>query len=161
MATPSIVNIGGEIGYKLTKTVNGFAQIVQGADRFSQSIFYTTTVTNKVVGFQATIAASGSTTIDLTSTTDLIGDAAVLTKAIGFGVTTSGANIKVTGGGTNGLSTWFIQASGELHIKDGGFAIIGWPETLPATVDATHKILTFTNTGAAAATVTFLILGGT
>jgi hypothetical protein len=155
-----VATLSGTLTWMLSKANPGFSDTKQSGSA-SQTITYPVATINQMVAKVLTIAASGTATIDLSSNIDLVGDAVAMTKAVALYIASTGSNIKVTGHGTNGLSTWFLQASGELHVRTGGFAIVGWPSTLPATVDATHKILTITNLSATTATtVTYAILGG-
>jgi len=153
-------SISGTVNWMLSKANTGFSDTKQNSAA-TQAITYPVATINQMVAKVVTIAASGTATIDLSSNIDLVGNAVAMTKAVAFYIASSATEIKVTGHGTNGLSTWFIQATGELHVKSGGFALVGWPSATPATVDATHKILTITNLSATTATtVTYAVLGG-
>ena len=160
MAT-TVESITGQIQWLLSKPNNGFAATKQGADQVDIDIDYDVSVIGKMIAKSYTLAASATQLVNLyTGNTDLLGDAVVMTKAAAFMVRPIGSNIKVFGTGTNGLTSWFIQNSGELAIKDGGFALIGWPASSAATVDATHTTISVTNTGSTSVVVTVIVFGG-
>jgi hypothetical protein len=143
----------------LTRINPGFKTAKQGPDYLSSNLAYDPADVTKLVGSKYVITGSGVQTVDLSNQIDLLNTAVSYGKICGFILTVSGNDIKITGHGTNGLSTWFLRNSGEFWIADGGFAAIGWTFPKAATVDSTHKILTFTNSSGAVATVTLALFG--
>lgn len=143
----------------LSKLNPGFKTAKQGPDYLSANLAYDPADVTKLVGSKYVIAGSGIQSIDLSSQVDLLNTAVSYGKACGLILTAMGNDVKMTGHGTNGLSTWFLRNSGELWITDGGFAAIGWTFAKAATVDSTHKILTLTNSSGASATVTLALFG--
>lgn len=107
-----------------------------------------TTWTQVYVG-SLSIAAAATTTIDLTSFTNLVQEAVVFAHVKSIYVQPSGAAIKYGPGASNGLVWFFDDATATITVQDGGFS--GFSDvaaTTPANstvVDSSHKTLKFVN----------------
>lgn len=150
----------GTLQWIFSKSNTGFAATKQGADQLIGSITYDSTTINKGYGKTQTIAVGANQDFDLTALTDFVGDGVNMTKAVAFMITATGGACKVKAGATNGLSGWFVQDSGSLYIPAGGFAVIGWPAAVGATVSGSAKVINIAQSGATAVTVSVVFIGG-
>lgn len=146
------------VSWNLSKTLTGLTPATQvGGFAFSLANLNLATW-NAVYVAVPTIAASSSTTIDLTSVADLLGTSLVFTKVKAIQVQPTGANITVAPAASNGL-VWM----GTITVKNGG--LFCWSESISDTgtvVDSTHKSLTFTNLSASVSVaVSIYLLGST
>ncbi len=150
--------------FTFTVPVTNWADLTQGDNQVTFALpDLDTSVWDDAYAAVLTIAASGSTTIDLKSFTNLAGESVAFTKALAivFKVAGTSGVLKLTPGASNGL-VWFAGATDGLVVKAGeSFTLAGDPTGSGITVDATHKTLTFANTGATPITVTVVIVGST
>ena len=150
----------GAIQWIFSKANTGFSATKQGADQLIGTVTYDSATINKGYGVTQTISVGSSQNFDLTALTDFVGDSVNMTKAVAFMITATGGACKVKAGATNGLSSWFVQDSGSLYIPAGGFALIGWPAAVGATVSGSAKVINIAQSGASAVTVTVMFIGG-
>ncbi len=112
-----------------------------------------------------TIAPSGTTTVNLQSFTNLAGEAVVLTSVLAIFVKVEGATgvLTIKPGSSNGLAAWFFPGTtNPVTLKHGDMLCVARdPGETPVVVDATHKTIDFSNTGAASIDVSVVIVGGT
>lgn len=157
----SLANVGGFLKWTFSRVVAGAGTVkVSGASSFP--ITYATTVNKGQLGVISALAAAGTSTLDLTSLgTDPSGEAVgTLAKGCAIWFYSSASEVELDVTLTNGLNTWFLKgASARLVIPAGGFAAIGYPEAKAVTVDSTHKVIRFTNTGAVATDISYGIFG--
>ncbi len=150
--------------FAFTVSVTNWADLTQGDNQVTFSLpDLDTSVWDDAYAAVLTIAASGSTTIDLKSVTNLAGESVAFTKALAIVVKVAGTSgvLKLTPGASNGL-VWFAGATDGHVVRAGeSFTQAGDPTGSGITVDATHKTLTFANTGASSIDVTVVIVGST
>ncbi|MBP3956468.1 hypothetical protein J8F10_14400 [Gemmata sp. G18] len=150
--------------FAFTKTVTDWADLAQGDNQVTFNLSgLDVAAWNQAYAAVLTIASAGSTTVDLKSFTNLAGESVALTKALGIVVKVEGTSgvLKITPGASNGL-VWFAGAT-DGHVLRAGesFCQAGDPAGSGITVDATHKTMTFANTGATSIDVTVVIVGST
>lgn len=156
----SLSGISGEITWTQTKTNTGFIVTRQGPDKVSLSLSPATATYNEVYAVQGTLAASATTTLNLNSFTNLIGQSVNATKGIGFIIRATDANLKIEPGATNPLGWWWGGTTPSITIKAGGFFLIG--DGSVATISGAACNLKITNlSGSVTATYTVAFLGGT
>lgn len=121
------------------------------------------TTYNQIYAATLSIAASSSTTLDLTSLTNLVGEFFSFGHVLGIFVNPTTTDITVGPGTSNGLQWMWDDATAKTTIHNGGIWVWSDPSTGPGTVvDSTHKTLTFTNlSGSTAASVDLIIFGST
>ncbi|AMV27371.1 hypothetical protein VT84_23430 [Gemmata sp. SH-PL17] len=150
--------------FAFTVPVPSWADLTQGNNQVTFALAdLDTAVWDDAYAAVLTIAAAGSTTIDLKSFTNLAGEAVAFTKALAIVVKVAGTTgvLKITPGASNGL-VWFAGSTDGLVVKAGeSFTQAGDPTGNGITVDATHKTLTFANTGGTSITVAVVIVGST
>ena len=160
----STLQLAANVSVSLQKTVTGWPSITQGPDVIQWDLSDTDlSVFTQAYAAIHTINASGSTTIDLQSFTNLATESVTLTKALAMVVTVSGATgiLKIQPGASNGLAAWFFGSTDGVILAHGDkLAIARDPTLTPVTVDGTHKTIKLENTGAATITVTIVIIGG-
>jgi hypothetical protein len=150
------LQLAGNLSITLQKVVAGFNPVKAGPNQvnFDLSAIDLTVYTQ---AYQAKLTTT--TTIDLTSFTNLAGEAVNLAKALAMVVTCAGGSVVLKPGASNGLSGWFFGSTDGIAFADGDSMIfLRDPGKTPVTVDSTHKTITFTVTGSP--TVTVAIIGG-
>ena len=156
----SLSGISGEITWTQTKANTGFILTRQGPDKVSLSLSPATGTYNEVYAVQGTLAASATTTLNLNSFTNLIGQSVTATKGIGFIIRATDASLKIEPGATNPLGWWWGGTTPSITIKAGGFFLIG--DGSVATISGSDCNLKITNlSGSVTATYTVAFLGGT
>ncbi len=153
--------------FTLEKTVTGWPSIGQGENSVTASLSgVNLTVWDQAYAGKLSLAAAGTTTIDLRSFTNLAGEAVVLDH--GFGViiqvvpdvtADDDCVLVVEPGASNGL----VWTMADITVGANQTYVMLYPvdETAGVTIDGTHKTLKFTNSGTDALTATVVILGGT
>lgn len=146
--------------WQQSKTNTGFSPTIQGPDSISQSTALTvgSSAANSLYAATGTLAASASSTIDLQSFTDILGQAITMTRVYSIIVKTTDDSLKIEPGSSNGLSWFFGGTTPSITIPAGG--AMGFVQTTAATVDATHKTIKLTNTGSVTLTYNISIIGG-
>lgn len=147
----------GSMTLQFSKTITGFGPIKFPVNA-SYSLSPATTVANNA--YVATLSLASSATVDVNLITDLdpLGAALAATKLVGIILIPTGTNsiVKLEPGASNGLVEPFGAVGDFILTRTGGLFVhmdaTGW------TVDATHKVLTFTNTGAGALVCQVVIL---
>lgn len=127
---------------QLNKTYQQILTTGTGANQ-ADRIYYT----------QPTIAASGTTTIDLAgSVTDIFGATITFARVKGMFIAASSANtnnVVVGNSATNGFITWVGGATHTVTVRPGGFLALLAPDATAYAVTAgTGDLLMFTNSGA-------------
>ncbi len=158
-------DIGTTVRFSFEKTVTGWASIELGENLLTTSLSdIDLTVWCQAYAAKFSVAGGGTTTIDLTSFTNLAGESVTFTKVFGLAiyvtltnVANTNASITLKPGAANGL-TWFFAnnipiLANESLIKTAASSFAG------VTVDGTHKNVAFANPGADSADVTVVILG--
>lgn len=156
------LTFNNNITWSMSKANTGYADTKNGPTSASFSLSGVDIANyNYLYVASLTVAPSATTTIDLSSLTSLLGEAINFTKVLTIVVTTTGNQITVATGATNGLVWFFGGTSPTITIPTGGmFAFSEAATSTGTTVDATHKTLKFTNNGATTnATVKVQILG--
>lgn len=148
------LQLAGNLSVTLNKVIAGFNPVKAGPNQinFDLSAIDLTVYTQAYQGKLTT-----TTTIDLTSFTNLAGESVALSKALAMVITCTGGTCVMTPGASNGLAGWFFPTSTALGNGDNMVFLRNPVGTTPVTVDATHKTITFTISGA---TVTVAVLGG-
>ncbi len=153
--------------FTLEKTVTGWPSIVQGEDSVTVSLAGVDLEEwTQAYAAKLSLAGAATTTVDLASFTNLAGEAVTLNRVFGIVVQvvpTVAANadcdLVVEPGAANGL-VWNMAAVTVLANQT--YLMTEAADNATGTaVDATHKTLKFTNSGADALTATVVILGGT
>lgn len=150
------LQLQGNLSVSLQKVIAGFNPNKQGPNQinFDLSAIDLTVYTQAYLG-----KLTGTTTIDLTSFTNLAGEAVVLSKAIAMVMTCIGGSCVLKPGASNGLSGWFFGSTDGIAFADGdSMVFLRDPSKTPVTVDSTHKTITITVTGTP--TITVAIIGG-
>lgn len=120
---------------------------------------------DRVYYAQPTIAASGTTTIDLNgSVTDVFGATVSFLRIKAMIIAASSANtnnVIVGNAATNGFITWVGAATHTVTVRPGGFFCLTAPDaTAYAVTAATADLLLFTNSGAGTGVTFDVILLG-
>jgi hypothetical protein len=160
------LTLSNTLSWQLAKAVTGFASVQQGADKISADLQGVQVATfNQLYANQFSLAASGgSTTIDLSTFTNLVGESTGLGHALTIMVTVSGtgANVAVAPGASNGLVWFFSGTTPAVNLGPGCSFCFSGPAAGPGqVVDSTHKNMTLTNNGSGTATVKIVVLGST
>lgn len=120
---------------------------------------------DRVYYAQPTVAASGTTTIDLAGTvTDVFGATVTFARVKALIVAAASGNtnnVVVGGAASNGFITWVGGATHTVNVRPGGFLAVTAPDaTAYAVTASTGDQLLFTNSGAGTS-ITFdvIILG--
>lgn len=148
----------GSFQLNFSKALTGYAQSIAFAVNAAFSLSPATTVANNA--YVGTLSLASSATVDINLLTDLdpFGAALAATKMVGIILIPTGTNaiVKLEPGAANGLVEPFGAVGDFIKTRaDGVFVHMdsaGW------TVDGTHKVLTFTNTGAGALVCQVVIL---
>lgn len=144
--------------------LTGTAQI----NKVYQNLLTTGTGINqadRVYYAQPTIAASGTTTIDLNgSVTDVFGATVSFLRIKAMIIAASSANtnnVIVGNAATNGFISWVGAATHTVTVRPGGFFCLTAPDaTAYAVTAATADLLLFTNSGAGTSVTFDVILLG-
>jgi hypothetical protein len=153
-----IATVVGSISWVQSKTNTGFVKTKQGPDQLSITQTPSTSTYNRIYAASGTLAASGTTTIDLQGVTDYLGQSLTLTKIIALQFTATGSNFSYEPGASNGL-TWFLSGTSPVvTVKDGGFFLIG--DGTYGTVSGSAKTIKITNVGATSGTYEIALIGG-
>jgi hypothetical protein len=148
------LSLQANLSVSLQKTIAGLNPVKQGPNQINADL----SAIDLTVYTQAYFAIlTTTTTLDLTSFTDLAGNAVTLTKVLAMVVQCEGGTLVITPGASNGLSGWFFPTSGVTFADGDSQTFMRDPGKTPVTVDSTHKTITFTITGA---TVSVCIIGG-
>lgn len=142
----------------------GIAQI----NRTYQNLLSTGTGANqadRVYYAQPTVAASGTTTIDLAaSVTDVFGATVTFAriKALIIAAASGNTNNVIVGNAaSNGFITWVGGATHTVNVRPGGFLALAAPDATAYAVTAgTGDLLLFTNSGAGTSVTFDVILIG-
>lgn len=105
------------------------------------------TIWNQAYVASLSIAAAGTSTIDLTSLTNLVAETFTFAHVKSLYVLPSGSNVTIGPGASNPLQWFFDDTTATITIKDGGmfmFSDSGAAVT-GTVVSGTHKTLTMTN----------------
>ena len=129
---------------------------------------------NQFISNIVTIAGGGSTTIDLTSLTDILGQTGVSLaryKGILFRLLsvaddatngTACSGVTIGNNAANDINNWYGGATGTLTLGNGEHTQWASPSAAGKVVDGTHKIIKIANNdGAVTAAVQYTILGAT
>jgi hypothetical protein len=150
------LQLAGNLSVTLQKVIAGFNPVKAGPNQVNFGLdgidltVYTQALQQKI---------TTTTTIDLTSFTNLAGESVNLSKALAMVVTCAGGSVVLKPGASNGLAAWFFGATDGIKFADGDSMIfLRNPNQTPVTVDSTHKTITFTVTGTPAVMVA--IIGG-
>ena len=161
-------SLSGRCVFSFTVPVSGWADLTQGNNQISFGATSLATDTwDEAFAAVLSVAGGGSTTIDLTSVTNLAGESVVLTavlaavvKAVPTVAADSDIAVTIGPGVSNGLE-WLAGANDVPLAANEAFVRWGDPDGAGFTVDSTHKTLKVANTGADDATVTVVIIGTT
>lgn len=153
-----ITNIQMQAAFSVTlqKLISGYNALKAGPNQINFSLdgIDQTVYTQAYQGKLTT-----TTTIDLTSFTNLAGESVNLSKALAMVVSCVGGSCVLKPGVSNGLSGWFFGSTDGIAFADGdSMVFLRDPTKTAVTVDGTHKTITFTITGSP--TVTVVIIGG-
>lgn len=142
------------------KTNTGFADTVQGPDGLSLNLSYPvgSTNANSIYIGQGTLSALASTTIDLFSFTDKLGQSVSMTRVYSMVVKTTGDRLQVSPGATNPLLWPFPNSTHSVVIPAGGAFAICQPT--PFTVSSTARNIKLENYGSVSLTYDIAIIGG-
>ena len=160
----SASNLNVNCGWSLTRPNTGFLAALYGPDSVSFSLSGMAATINQCMARIDTIAAAGTLNIDLDAYTDLDANAVTLTKALSILILPTGTTgvLKVIPGAANGLVWFFGDAADFISIPCGScFLYSLGPTATPQVIDATHKRLTYSNTGGTSLNVTTVLFGGT
>lgn len=121
------------------------------------------TTWNQVYANQLTVASGGSTSVDLTSVSNLLGESFSFAHVLAICLSVSGANMSFGPAGvTNGLQWFMNSTSAVVNVDAGGWFMWSDPNTATGTVvNATNKVLKFSNLGSATGGVSVVIVGST
>jgi hypothetical protein len=146
--------------WQQSKANTGYANTVQGPDGLSLNISYTvgSSAANSIYVVQGTLAASASTTVDLFSFTDQLGQSVSMVRVYAIIAKTADSSLKVEPGATNPLTWFFGGTTPSLTIPSGGGFCFA--QNTAATVSASARNIKLTNTGAVTLTYNLAIIGG-
>lgn len=148
--------------WALERTQTPFASSSESDSVYFALASLDTAVWNQVYVAQLSIATVSSTTIDLTSFTNLVNETVAFDHVLSIFVQPNGADITIAPGASNGLVWFFGGTTPTIAIPNGAVFAYSLPDTSTGqVVDATHKTLLFTNTGLTTTLVDVVILGQT
>jgi hypothetical protein len=153
-------NVSFGATWQQTKANTGFANTVQGPDglALNASLSVGSSSANSIYVAQGTLAASASTTIDLYSFTDQLGQSIAMVRVYALVVKTTGDTLKIEPGASNPL-TWFLGGtSPSISIPAGGGMTFYQPTA--ATASSTARNIKLSNTGSVTLTYDIAIIGG-
>ena len=159
--TQSQINVTAT--WKQIKTNSAFSDTVQGSDNTGLSTNPSISTYNHVFLTDGTLAGSATTTLDLYSFTNKVGEAVTATKLLGLlvKVTGSGSVLKVEPGATNPITKWFGGTTPSLSITpSSGTAVMALVDGTHTTLSTTARNLKLTNTGGSTATYEVYALVG-
>lgn len=148
----------------------GFNPTIQGPDtlNFGNTFTVEDTGVNTIYAVEATLAALGSTTIDLQSLTDFFNDPIVFTRVYAVQVEVTGASMQMGPGAVYPVDLFFLSPSDRIVIQDGDnfmysgiypFAVTSIAKTLDlynesSTVELTYRISIIGGQGAGTTSTT-------
>lgn len=158
------VTLNVALQWALTRTNSGgFANTTQGADSLNFTLSGINTSTfNQLYVTQLSLAASASTTLDLTSLTNLVYESFSFGHVITIMVLPVGNNVTIEPGASNPLQ-WFFGGTTQTILVDNNGCFL-WSNGASATgtvVNSTNKTLKFTNSSGASNLIDVLIIGST
>jgi hypothetical protein len=157
--------MSNNLSWQLTAPRTGFSAAQQGADGISANLNgISFTTFNQLFAAQYTILAAGTQVIDLSTFTNLVGEATGLGHALTISMTVTGtnANVALSPGASNGLVWFFGGTSPTISLTTGCSFCFSGPAAGPGqVVNGTHKNMLLTNNGSGTATVKVVVLGST
>ncbi len=160
----SIASMNAVSSFTLAKANSGFAPTTSGPNSIAFSLpSLNLTYYNQAYSVQLSLAASASSTINLQSVTNLIGENVVFAHVLSIFVTAATSEFTISPGAMNGLN-WYLSIYGSagVVIPAGGFFAFSSPATsLGTVVDSSHKNLAVQNTGAVTGICSLVIFGAT
>lgn len=160
MPSLTTATVVAQMTYAFSKTITGIGPVkTDTLTTGVKSALSVPTVANTGIAEVLTLAASASSTIDLSAFTDPFGDAGSATKVLGILLlpAAGGGDAVLSPGATN-PATWFFGGTTPTHTVKAGGAFLHF-EPAGTTIDATHKTLTLTNaSGTLACTCTVVVL---
>lgn len=152
------------LGWTLSQTSAGFAEVTQGPDNNTYMTLPSTETYNILYTAQYTIPPTGTNfvVINFNSFTDILNTAKTATKAVAIMIQTTGNKVKLEPNAALNPLTWFFgSATHSITIEAGGSMILS-NGTTSGTVSASSANLRLTNTGTTTdSVVKVTILGGT
>lgn len=139
----------------------GFQPTYQGPDTFAYSKTFTVEDTgiDTVYAVEGTLAALGSTTIDLQSLTDFFNDPIVFTRVYSMQMQVIGGDLQWGPGAVDPCVWFFGSATDRMVVKDG--SDFQYATDYPFTVSASARNLDLYNSSPTSAlTYSLVILGG-
>ncbi len=157
-----VCNVSSQWQYSRSNT-GGFLNTTQGTDSLNWNLSGINLSTwNQQYVTQLSLAGSGSTTLDLTSLTNLVYESFTFAHVLMILVLPVGNSVTVEPGATNGLTWFFGGTTPSITIPSGGvFLFSAAAGATGQVVDSTHRTLTFVNASGAANLVDVQIIGST
>lgn len=147
------------VQWAMSRSNTPFAPTKQGTDGVEYNLADLNTIFDKVYVASATIAGSGTLTIDLQALEDLVDDPIAFTGLLLAFVLPVGGNVNVAPGAANGLQLFGGAARTVDVLENGALFYGGDPAGTGIVVDATHKTLLFTNLSVTGITVEIVLAG--
>jgi len=159
-------SLNATFAFSLFETNVGFPQTTMGPGviTFNLNDLVIPTIANQCFAIQYNMAPSATHTLDLTSLTNQVFDVFAFGHVSMFILTTVGNEITISPGASNPLQWFFGGTTQSIVVPAGGlFVYSGDGATTGTVVDATHKTIKITATGATtnANPVRLAILGTT
>lgn len=165
------LRVSASVAWEQTKenSTGTFRETAQGPDAISYGEGPSATTYNEIYLGQFTLAAAATSTVNLNSFTNLLGDAKTITKALGLLVTATnavtGGQLKVEPGAANPIDFWLSGTTPAITLSCGAGGSNGCclliADATTRVISATVKNVLFTNPGTQTITVTLAVLLGT
>ena len=156
------ITLSASLQTAMSATNTGFGSTTEGpdGDSFNLSGISTSTWTNSLKK-QYTVLAAGTQSVDFRSFTNLVNESVTAGHILAIWVKTSGGEITMQTGASNGLVWFFGGTTPSITIPSGGIFMFSLPTSNAGQVlDGTHKVFDFVNNGGTTTTLTVIALVG-
>ncbi|QJW98689.1 hypothetical protein [Frigoriglobus tundricola] len=148
------------VQWALTHTnTGGFAPTTQGPDGVEYNLADLNTIFDQLYSASLTVNPSSTTTLDLTSLTNLVDESLSFTALLFLFALPSGAALSVGPGASNGLQIFGGTGVAVGVPVNGALFWGGDPAGAGLTVNSTNKTLAFRNAGAGTLTLDLVLAG--
>lgn len=153
-------NVSISAAWQQTKANTGFQPTVQGPDSLALNTVYTvgSSNANSIYVAQGTLVAAASTTIDLYSFTDQLGQSIQMVRVYAIIAKATTDSLKIEPGASNPLTWFFSGTSPAITIPAGGGFCFS--QATAATVSSTVRNIKISNPGSVTMTYNIAIIGG-
>jgi hypothetical protein len=146
----------GLISWKQYKTNNCFADTTQGNDAVYQVNSYESTDYDEIYTLCATLAVSGSQTVDLTNVSNLVCQNFAFSEVIAMMIRCTSGKVTYGPDATDGFN-WYLSAGSTITIQEGGAYLYNGGSS--SSVSGTSKNITITNTHTGTSEFILAIIG--